>query len=371
MNGVLTDTNFLMKRTMPLAVLLLLPASPTSFANGHPLFESDAVLRAVLTGPLRQVYGQKHQQVRLYQPAQWSYVDENGETQRLEVSIRTRGDFRREYCNLPPLQLNFKKKQVKGTLFSGQDKLKVVAPCNHGARYQQYVILEYLAYRAFQLLTDDSYRTRLVRLTYFDSDENLDPWTDFVFVIEDDADMARRLGLERLRVLDVDYDELDHPRTAIVQMFQFMIANNDYSVIGAGDNDFCCHNIDVLASVDMPSGVIPIPFDFDMSGLVNAAYAAPPEQVPVLDVRQRYFYGLCQPENVIRDAVEHVRAKRAEILALFANTAELDSRNRAKSLDYIKGFYRILDTPALFAHEVTARCRGSAHLEHMLEAATD
>ncbi|MDX1498278.1 MAG: hypothetical protein R3176_00170 [Woeseiaceae bacterium] len=360
-----------MKRLMPLALLLLLPASPASLADGHPLFESDEVLRAVLTGPLRQVYGQKRQEVRLYQPAQWSYVDENGETRRLEVSIRTRGNFRREYCNLPPLQLNFKKKQVKGTLFHGQDKLKLVAPCNHGARYQQYVILEYLAYRAFQLLTDDSYRTRLIRLTYFDSDEKLKPWTDFVFVIEDDADMARRLGFERLRVLDVDYDELDHSRTAIVQLFQFMIANNDYSVIAAGNDGFCCHNVDVLASVDEPTGVIPVPFDFDMSGLVNAAYAAPPDQVPILDVRQRYFYGLCQPDEVVEDAVEQIRARRGEILALFENSAELDDRSRTKSIGYIEDFYAILDNPARFAREVTARCRGSAHLERMLEAATD
>ena len=30
----------------------------------------------------------------------------------------------------------------------------------------------------------------------YDRDEKLDPWTDFAFVIEDDKDMARRLGAE-------------------------------------------------------------------------------------------------------------------------------------------------------------------------------
>jgi hypothetical protein len=360
-----------MKKTaISLSLLLLAFAGRNAAADGHPLFETDEVLKAVLSAPLAQVYGQKRQQVRLYHPGQWSYVDADGETRRLEVSIRTRGDFRRDYCNLPPLLLNFKKKQVQGTHFSGQDKLKLVAPCNHGARYQQYVVLEYLAYRTFQILTDYGYRARLIRLTYLDSDEKLDPWTDIVFVIEDDADMARRLGLDRLRLLDVDYDELDHPKAAIVQLFQFLIGNNDYSLI-RGEDDFCCHNIDTLGSPTAGTGVVPIPFDFDMSGLVNAAYAAPPMQVPVVDVRHRYFYGLCQPEDIVDDAVAYMQSKRKEIIALFANSAELDARNRKKSLEYIDEFYAILDDPQLFAVEVTSRCRGRNHLERMLEASRD
>ncbi|MBT8098804.1 MAG: hypothetical protein KJO82_03595 [Gammaproteobacteria bacterium] len=346
----------------------LLLSGRTSVADGHPLFEEDTILKAVVSAPLAQTYGQKRQEVRFYMPGQWSYIETEGETQRLDVSIRTRGDFRREFCNLPPLQLNFKKKQVNGTLFDGQDKLKLVAPCNHGSRYQQYVILEYLAYKTFEILTDFSYRTRLVRLTYLDGDEKLDAWTDLVFLIEDDADMARRLGLERLRMLEVDYDELDHPKTAIVQLFQFLIGNNDYSVI-RGENDFCCHNMDILGLPDLDTGVVPIPFDFDMSGLVNAAYAAPPVQVPVVDVRHRYFYGLCQPAEILEAAIAHMQAKRAEIRALFANSEALDKRNKQKSLDYVDSFYEILDSPQLLEEEIIGRCRGRGHMERMLEAA--
>ena len=360
-----------MKPVMPFLIgFALLWISPASLADGHPLFEEDAVFKAVMSAPLAQTYGQKRQEVRLYHPGQWSYIEPNGETQRLDVSIRTRGDFRRDYCNLPPLQLNFKKKQVNGTLFDGQDKLKLVAPCNHGSRYQQYVILEYLAYKTFEILTDQSYRTRLIRLTYFDSDEKLDPWTDLVFVIEDDADMARRLGLETLRMFAVDYEELDHPKAAVVQLFQFLIGNNDYSVI-RGENEYCCHNIDILGSLELETGVIPVPFDFDMSGLVNAAYAAPPIQVPVVDVRHRYFYGLCQPDGILNEAIAYMQTKRQEIRALFANSVELDRKNKVKSLEYVDSFYEILDSPQLIEEEIVSRCRGRDHMERMLESAED
>ena len=144
-------------------------------------------MKAVLTAPIAQTYAQRNSEVRLYHPGQWTYIDESGETNRLDVSIRIRGNFRREYCELPPMRLNFKKSQVKGTLFTGQDKLKLVAPCQHGLESQQKLLLEYLAYRTFEILTDQSFGTRLIRLSYVDSDEAMRSWTDLAFVIEDDG----------------------------------------------------------------------------------------------------------------------------------------------------------------------------------------
>ena len=353
--------------SLPFFVLLYAP----SIAQDHPLFENDAVLKAVLTAPIAQTYAQRHQDVRLYYPGQWTYVDEDGVTKRLDVSIRTRGRFRREFCVLPPLQLNFKKSQVKGTLFAGQDKLKIVAPCRDDSRHQQYVILEYLAYRTFEIITDRSFKTRLVRLSYVDRDGELEPWTDITFVIEDDADMARRLGLERLRVPSNKYDELDHRQAALVQLFQLLIGNNDYSLLKPTTDDDCCHNIQILGKEDANGGRVAIPFDFDMSGMVNATYAAPPRQVPVRDVRQRYFYGLCQPDEIFAEAVARMQSRRDEIIALYSNLEELDDRNKAKSLDYIQDFYDILDSPERTNTEIVGRCRGRDLMEQMLEAARD
>jgi len=207
--------------TLFLMILSLGVASGANAADAHPLFQSDEVLKAVLTAPIAQTYEQRNQDIRLYFPGQWTYIGDDGETARLVVSIRTRGNFRRQYCEFPPLQLNFKKSQVKTTLFAGQDKLKVVAPCKRVARFQQYVILEYLAYRTLEILTDYSFKTRLLRLTYVDSEEKIEPWTDIVFVIEDDSDVAKRLGLDRLKIEQVGFAELDREKTALAELFQF------------------------------------------------------------------------------------------------------------------------------------------------------
>ena len=160
-----------------IACALLVTAGLADAAERKPLFRDHAPLKAVLTAPISQAYAQRQSDVRLYFPGQWSYTDAGGETQRLEVSIRIRGNFRRNYCELPPLRLNFKKSQVEGTLFDGQDKLKLVSPCRHGLESQQDLLLEYMAYRIFEILTDYSFGARLIRLSYVDSDEKLKSWT--------------------------------------------------------------------------------------------------------------------------------------------------------------------------------------------------
>ena len=353
-------------RRYVLVLLLLCVATNANAAEAHPLFQSDEVLKAVLTAPIAQAYDQRSQEVRLYIPGQWTYIDDDGQAKRLEVSIRTRGNFRRQYCASPPLQLNFKKGQVKKTLFAGQNKLKVVSPCQDGAKSQQHVVLEYLAYRTFEILTDHSFGTRLIRLSYVDSDEKMAPWTDLAFVIEDDSDMARRLGLTRLKVVSNRFDQMDHRTTALVDLFQLLIANNDYSVLRSAEGRECCHNSEILALKENADVRIPVPYDFDLSGLVDTKYAAPPSYLPTRFVTTRYYRGLCQPPGVLEDAIAHVQSKREDIIGLFTNSHELEAKTKKKSLKFIENYFEILDDPKKVKKEIVGRCRGREQLEEML-----
>jgi hypothetical protein len=350
-------------RTWVLAALLL--AGTLDAAERKPLFRDAAPLRAVLTAPISQSYAQRHSDVRLYFPGQWSYIDDNGEKQRLQVSIRLRGNFRRDYCELPPLRLNFKKSEVKGTLFSGQDKLKLVAPCQHGLESQQNLLLEYLAYRMYEVLTDKSFGTRLIRLSYVDSDEKLKSWTDMAFVIEEERDVGKRLELDRARVAENRFDELNQPATALAELFQLMISNHDYSVLKGPPGEYCCHNSAMYVDESRADKRIPIPYDFDMSGLVNTDYASPPSHLPIRLVRTRFYRGLCQPDEVMDAAVARFLEKKQDILELFTNTPELSRISRNRNVTYIKNFYAILEDPKLFREQVLDRCRGRDRLEAM------
>ena len=350
-------------------LLVALATGPVS-AKELPLFQDDAILKAVLTAPIAQAYAQKTQKSRIYLPGQWTYIDGNGETAKLDVSIRTRGNFRRLHCDLAPLQLNFRKSQVKGTLFAGQNKLKLVSPCFDTPLYQRYVVLEYLAYKTLELLTDYSFKTRLIRLSYVDSDEKVEPWTAVTYVIEDDSDMADRLEMQRIDVESVAFTDLDREKTALAELFQFLIGNNDYSVLKNSEGEDCCHNSEVLA-FDEVSPKIPVPYDFDFSGLVNAQYAAPPGHLPITQVRHRYYTGLCHPPGVLDDAIAHVQSRREEIFALFANSEELNEKGKNSARSYIESFFKILDDSRRVKREVEGRCRGRHLLEEMMEQAKD
>ena len=352
-------------------MLALLPfATPLEAKERKPLFRDHSVLKAVLTAPISQAYAQRTSDVRLYFPGQWTYLDEAGESQRLSVSIRIRGNFRRQYCELPPLRLNFKKGEVGGTLFAGQDKLKLVSPCQNGIEAQQKLLLEYMAYRTYEILTEQSFGARLMRLSYVDSDEKLKSWTDLVFVIEDEGDIGKRLDLDKARVAANRFDELDQPTTALLELFQLMISNHDYSVMQGPPDDYCCHNAVMYVDESRADKRIPIPYDFDMSGLVNADYASPPSHLPIRLVRTRFYRGLCQPDEVMDAAVARVLEKKQEILALYQEQPELSRISRNRNLSYIKKFYAILEDEVAFKNQVLDRCRGADHLKAMM-AETD
>ena len=226
------------------------------------------------------------------------------------------------------------------------------------------MLLEYLAYRIYEVLTDKSFGTRLIRLSYVDSDKKLKSWTDLAFVIEDESDIGKRLGLDRANVAENRFEELHQPTTALVELFQLMISNHDYSVLQGPPDEYCCHNSVMYVDESQPNERIPIPYDFDMSGLVNADYAAPPSHLPIRHVRTRYYRGLCQPTEVLYNAVNRVRDKKVEILALF-DLPELSRVSRNRNLTYIKRFYAILEDEALFREQVLDRCRGRDRLEQM------
>ena len=56
--------------------------------------------------------------------------------------------------------------------------------------------------------------------------------------------------------------------------------------------DECCHNARLIGPL-APGQTVPIPYDFDFSGLVSAPYAGPPPELDIADIRQRLYRGYC------------------------------------------------------------------------------
>lgn len=280
-----------------------------------------------------------------------SWIDEAGTAVTLPVEVRTRGNFRREKrnCNFPPLRLDVPKGRAEGTVFEGQDKLKLVTPC-HDSRdnYQEYVIQEYLVYRTFELLTPVCFRVRLVQITYEDDDGEYDTRTKTAFLIEDEEQMAYRNSGTVSEWDQFHPAAADGPHAGMVALFQYMIGNTDWS-------GPYFHNVKMMRAQD--GRYLLVPYDFDFSGIVNARYATPAPELPIRNVRDRLFRGFCR-EDVDHAALRaRFLALREPVRALYEGTEGISDKTRERSLDYYDRFFRTLEEDRRYQRQILDACR--------------
>jgi hypothetical protein len=259
------------------------------------------------------------------------------------------------------LRLDFNRKQVEHTVFSGQDKLKLVTHCqDRRSAYDQYVLQEYLIYRTYNLLTDLSFRVRLARITYVDTDGERDPLTRHAFLIESDEHVAARNGLELVRLKTISPAKVDPLQLSLLEVFQYLIGNTDWSAfryeIG---KDECCHN---TLPIGRPSGwVVPVPYDFDIAGIITTRYAnhlyGPQERFGITSVRQRLYMGSCDSEPYL----DHVRAifeqRKDMIHALYREQPDLEPKIVEETLQYIDEFYEVIEDRRRVNRELVRNCR--------------
>lgn len=327
-------------------------------ARNAPLFSHHPVLPMTLKADFSAIRRHDRSEDSEERPALLRWRTDSGATDSLEIQIQTRGNFRlqRRNCNFPPLRLNLKKKATEGTVFQGQDKLKLVVTCKTGGEsWEQFVVVEYLIYRTLNLLTDRSFRARLARVSYVDTGGDDDPFTRYAVLLEDDDAMAVRQGGGKM---DWTSGQL-HPRhlepyhSVLVEVFQFMIGNTDWSGVEM-------HNMELVR--DSLNRYSTVPFDFDFSGMVDARYAAPDPSLRIRRVRQRLFRGFCpeglpRPESVYDSVFARYREKKDEIYQLWRSQEGLSRDRMEDSLAYLDEFFRMLDDPDRIQSMMMRDCR--------------
>lgn len=316
------------RRRVVLLTWLLAPLA----TGASPLFDDSSILEVQLTGPLTSVLRGARQRVELP-----FTVTVDGVTTELEV--RVRGKSRLKLCRFPPLRLNFSDSEAVSPLFDGLGKVKLVTHCNSGRKASgDSVLNEYLAYRIFNLISDQSYRVRLLRLTYVDSDgktKNLDRQY-FGYVIEPTKHLVERTGGELLEVGGVEYSRLAARETALTNAFQYLIGNSDWSLVTAENEDHCCHNMDLVAAGEE---WFVVPYDFDLAGIVDARYRS---SINVNQTRRRVYGGYCKtPIEEMRVALDELSELEDEIIDLARQVPSTDEKSARRRIDYLTDFFAI------------------------------
>lgn len=327
-------------------------------AETAPLFQTHVPLMMTLTANFHALReDDRTDEDAEERPARMEWIDADGAASSQDIQIQTRGNFRlsTRNCDFPPLRLNVKKGAVEGTLFEGQDKIKLVSPCKLGQDYwQQYVLAEYLVYRMFNVLTPLGFRARMARITYVDDSGEDDTFTRYAFMLEDDSDMAKRNGgvKQDWQGGQLNPVLLEKNQAILVEFFQYMIGNTDWS--GAE-----MHNMELVRLGDGRPATVP--FDFDFSGIVDARYAVPDHSLSIRSVRQRLFRGFCpdqmnrRPEDY-QAVIDLFQEKKEEIYALWRNQEGLDPDRLKDTLEYLDEFYETLDRPDRVQRNLLDQC---------------
>ena len=319
-----------------------------------PLFSSDAPIKISIRGPMNAIV----RGAERAPAANDATMVLAGSPDSYAIRLSPRGIARRkkETCQFPPLRVDFVQAPAAASLFAGQRRLKLVTHCRPAAGFQQHLLLEYAAYRMFNLISPLSYRARLATVDYVEPDGR--PLTSrYGFFIEDTGDMARRNGLQQARTGDrVPSAQLEPRQSARIAMFQYMIGNLDWSMRAGPPGEGCCHNGRLLAG-NGPY-YTPVPYDFDYSGLVDAPYAVPPDGFKISNVRSRVYQGYCKHNGAALLAAGEIRAQRPAIEAVLGQVPGMEQRTRAKALSYLARFFDEIATDASVQSRVLKSCVG-------------
>jgi len=341
-----------MKTLLPTILFLFFQLAPT-LAYNIPLIEPDSItpidtskslfknfirpeaLDFILTTDFKKlVKGKKY---GVYQTAHFSYYDQDSTLTTLEGTVKARGHSRKVLCHIPPIKIKLKKEYLLEKGFQPYKTLKLVAPCKGANIYEKYLLKEFLAYQLWNIMTEYSFKTQLVRLHYMDTSEKLKPRIKYAFLIEHEKELAKRVDANIVKVSKCPPTKLLPSQASLMYVFQFMIGNTDYHVGNL-------HNLKILYEKES-NKFIPVPYDFDYAGLVGTSYAIPHKTVPIRDVYQRYYKGTCPTEEELAITLELFRNKKEEIIEFCQEFEPLKTKDKKELLKYLEKFFKIIDNP--------------------------
>ncbi|MBO0935771.1 hypothetical protein J2I47_04345 [Fibrella sp. HMF5335] len=317
-----------------LCMLLVTGESVAQVPDG--LFAGEAPLSFTLTARMQAIMKDRtqpaHDSLAIKHPAQLTYLSDSASRAvgTIPLALVVRGNFRRKAtnCTFPPLYVDFPKKRVAGTPFAGQNTLKLVTHCQS----DDYVVREYLVYKLYNLITDLSFRARLARVTYVESAKKRPVETHWAFLVEDEDDVARRNN-RRERKMQTPFNKVDSLSLATMAVFEFMIGNIDWDVESR-------HNVRLMTQPGTDKLPSVVPYDFDHSVIVDAAYASRAD-----DTGQRIYRGPLYPGWLLKRVFSQFTELRPRFYALYTSDARLNEAYVKQTIMYLDKFYDLINSP--------------------------
>jgi hypothetical protein len=317
------------------------------FAQGG-LFKTQDPLSVEFSFSIKQLRSETNDST--YIDSKMIYEVSPGVTDTLDIEIRTRGNFRLDNCFYPPMRVKMKKDDIENTLFKGDRSLKLVLPCSKSKTADNFLGKEFLSYKLYEEATPYFFRTRLLRVKLVNTDEKKGEVVDMLgFFIEDDDEVADRFDGEILDGKKIIPTLMEDTATVRHDFFQMMIGNTDWSGLFQ-------HNQKVM-KLDQRT-IVPIAYDFDMTGLVNPPYAQVNSSVGIERVTDRVYRGFCRSPELMQTIRQEFLAKEDRILGLVNEYKAYYSEADLKAVSsFLNEFYDLLNSDKLFKQQILDKCR--------------
>lgn len=299
--------------------------------NRKQFFLDDSIINIQFTTDIKKLKGNKNKPD--WQPAsiivQWgdSLINE-------KIRVEPRGNYRKEHCEMASLMIDFKTKT--SPFLSELKTLKFVGGCHENSSSEDLVLREYLVYKLYNILSPMSFRVRLLRVTYYDSQKKIKSYTQYAFLIEDIGDLAKRNDCKEITKKAYATETTNKEQITFVSIFQYMIGNTDWAVPNYHNIKLMVPRSDTLASPYV------VPYDFDYCGLVDAPYALPNEELNIKSVKERYYQGYKRPIEYLKTVASTYNNKHDELMQCVNNFSLLKQKDKEDVTDYLDQFFKTI-----------------------------
>lgn len=317
-----------------LAVLLmpLVAAAQGTENQEFGLFSDDQILKVKLSFDIGKFMKEKPEEE--YLDAKISIENGEGRQVNEDIRVRARGNYRRRTCMFPPVMLNFKGVETGYPDIDKLEKVKLVSHCMPEDRYTTYVLREYLAYKVYNVITDYSFRVRLMDVSYYDINHDTLFASRKAFILEPVDKLEDRFGYDEIEDIEISYDDVDDYLLMKISVFQYLIGNSDWLIP-------TIHNLKVFGDEDKLQDIIPVPYDFDYTGWVNTHYSVPREDLGLEEIRDRAFLGPCRSQEDYREVMNYYLGLKDKIIDTVKDFKYLKGAERADLKRYVRSFYRL------------------------------
>ena len=340
-------TNFLVKMILTIGLVLSTLSRSIAYQK-DPLFSEQTPLDLELVTKIQFLKNSKSDTV--FYSTWLKFKDNEGLTDSIPVDLRARGNSRRAQCFFPPLWLKIRNGEAKNTIFEGNRSLKLVLPCQEGKSYHSLIAKEYIAYQLYESIHPHHFETRLINLTLTDlQNKKSKTYSLNAFVLEDVDQVAKNYQAKRKKN-GLVLPHLINDTLALSQdFFAYMIGNTDWS-------NTTQHNVRML---DVGKGAyVPVAYDFDYSGFVNAPYALPYDYLPIKSVTERLYRGICRnPELTEWVRTDYLRREAQILKILDDNRMLLPNSEFESARKYLTDFFDILKDDPSFQSRMIGSCQ--------------